>query len=55
MSYAKQLPGAGFEIHDWRFEHHRAEHSIYCLFGTGTLQPAIDNNNLSLVSSEICD
>ena len=29
--------------------------STYCLFATGTLQPAIDNNNLSLISSEICD
>jgi len=29
--------------------------STYCLFATGTLQPAIDNNNLSLVGSDICD
>ena len=29
--------------------------STYCLFATGLLQPAIDNNNLSLISSEICD
>ena len=29
--------------------------STYCLFATGILQPAIDNNNLSLISSEICD
>ena len=28
--------------------------STYCLLATGTLQPAIDNNNLSLVSSQIC-
>jgi hypothetical protein len=28
--------------------------STYCLFATGTLQPAIDNNNLSLISSDIC-
>ena len=29
--------------------------STYCLFATGVLQPAIDNNNLSLISSDICD
>jgi hypothetical protein len=29
--------------------------STYCLFATGLLQPAIDNNNLSLISSDICD
>jgi hypothetical protein len=28
--------------------------STYCLLATGTLQPAIDNNNLSLINSEIC-
>ena len=29
--------------------------STYCLFATGILQPSIDNNNLSLISSDICD
>jgi hypothetical protein len=29
--------------------------STYCLFATGLLQPAIHNNNLSLISSDICD
>ena len=28
--------------------------STYCLFATGTLQPAIDNNNLTLVSAQLC-
>ena len=28
--------------------------STYCLFATGTLQPAIDNNNLSLMPAETC-
>jgi len=28
--------------------------STYCLFATGTLQPAIDNNNLSLISAQLC-
>ncbi len=28
--------------------------STYCLLATGTLQPAIDNNNLSLINVEIC-
>ena len=28
--------------------------STYCLFATGILQPAIDNNNLSLIPSEVC-
>jgi uncharacterized protein DUF6519 len=28
--------------------------STYCLFATGTLQPAIDNNNLSLMPAESC-
>ena len=28
--------------------------STYCLFATGTLQPAIVNNNLSLMPSQLC-
>jgi hypothetical protein len=28
--------------------------STYCLFATGTLQPAIDNNNLSLMPADTC-
>ena len=28
--------------------------STYCLFATGTLQPAIFNNNLSLMPAESC-
>ena len=28
--------------------------STYCLFATGTLQPAIANNNLSLIPSQLC-
>jgi Family of unknown function (DUF6519) len=28
--------------------------STYCLFASGTLQPAIDNNNLSLMPSQLC-
>ena len=28
--------------------------STYCLFATGTLQPAIDNNNLSLIPAQDC-
>ncbi len=28
--------------------------STYCLLATGTLQPAIDNNNLSFVNTQIC-
>jgi hypothetical protein len=28
--------------------------STYCLLATGTLQPAIDNNNLSFINVEIC-
>ena len=28
--------------------------STYCLFATGTLQPAIFNNNLSLLPSQVC-
>jgi hypothetical protein len=29
--------------------------STYCLFATGTLQPAIKNNNLSLVPAQLCE
>jgi hypothetical protein len=29
--------------------------STYCLFATGTLQPAIKNNNLSLIPAPLCD
>jgi hypothetical protein len=28
--------------------------SSYCLLATGTLQPAIDNNNLSFINTQIC-
>jgi hypothetical protein len=29
--------------------------STYCLFATGTLQPAIKNNNLSLIPAQVCE
>jgi hypothetical protein len=29
--------------------------STYCLFATGTLQPALKTKNLSLISSLLCD
>jgi hypothetical protein len=29
--------------------------STYCLFATGTLQPALDANNLSLIAAQACD
>jgi hypothetical protein len=29
--------------------------STYCLFATGTFQPALNTNNLSLIASRLCD